>query len=64
MRDMLKAHPHYEQTAEFVSLYDNPAFDFAGEIFPISIFEPMLRRVMAVPKNSIYKPAVDAQSGG
>ena len=61
MRDMFKEHPHYEQTAEFIELYDNPAFNSSGEIYPISTFEPILRRVMATPKNSVYKAAVDAQ---
>ena len=61
MRDMFKEHPHYERTAEFIELYDNPAFNSSGEIYPISTFEPILRRVMATPKNSVYKAAVDAQ---
>jgi predicted HD phosphohydrolase len=61
MRDMFKASPHYERTAEFVELYDNPAFDPAGEALPISAFEPMLRRLMAAPKNSVYKAALDQQ---
>ena len=54
MRDMYKDHPHYDQTAEFVERYDNPAFDPAGEFLPLSTFEPLLRRVMAVAKNSTY----------
>lgn len=61
MRDMFKGHAHYDQTAEFIELYDNPAFDVKAEILPISTFEPMLRRLMAVPKNSVYKAALDAQ---
>jgi predicted HD phosphohydrolase len=60
MRDMFKDHPHYAHTAEFVELFDNPAFDASQEILPISTFEPLLRRVMAVPKNSVYKTALDA----
>jgi len=54
MRDRFKGHPHYERTAEFIALYDNPAFDAGKEILPIEVFEPMLRRVMAAPKRSIY----------
>lgn len=60
MRDMFRGHPHYERTAEFVELYDNPAFDPALETLPISEFEPMLRRLMAAPKRSVYKAAMDA----
>ena len=59
MRDMFKDHPHYDHAAEFVELFDNPAFDPQGEIYPISTFEPMLRRLMASPKNSVYKAAID-----
>ncbi|MDP9893719.1 putative HD phosphohydrolase [Variovorax boronicumulans] len=55
MRENFKASPHYERTAEFCALYDNPAFDPKAETLPISEFEPMLRRLMAQPKQSIYK---------
>ena len=58
MRDNFKGHPHYERTAEFCALYDNPAFDPKAETLPISEFEPMLRRVMAQPKQSIYNSAL------
>jgi predicted HD phosphohydrolase len=60
-RDMhlrLKGHEHYERTAEFVELFDNPAFDPAAQALPLSEFEPMLRRLMAAPKQSIYKAAM------
>ena len=30
MRDQFRDHPHYERTAEFCELYDNPAFDPDG----------------------------------
>ena len=58
LRDNFKAHPCYERTAEFCELYDNPAFDPKAETLPISEFEPMLRRLMAQPRNSIYKAAL------
>ncbi len=58
LRDNFKGHPHYERTAEFCALYDNPAFDPKAETLPIAEFEPMLRRVMAQPKQSIYKSAL------
>jgi len=58
LRDNFKSHPHYERTAEFCALYDNPAFDPKAETLPIAEFEPMLRRVMAQPKQSIYKSAL------
>lgn len=55
LRDRFKGHPHYDQTAEFVELYDNPAFDPAGEVLPLTTFEPILRRLLAAPRNSMYK---------
>ena len=58
LRDNFKAHASYERTAEFCELYDNPAFDPKAETLPISEFEPMLRRLMAQPRNSIYKAAL------
>ena len=58
LRDRFRDHPHAAQTAEFVALYDNPAFDADAETLPISTFEPMLRRVFAQPKQSIYKAAL------
>jgi|SRR5450755_1142200 len=61
MRDMFRGSPHYDRTAEFVALYDNPAFNPAAEVLPISEFEPILRRVMAAPKNTIYKAAEEAK---
>ena len=61
MRDMFKDHPFYKQAEEFVEKYDNPAFDPKAETYPISTFEPMLRRLMAAPKNSVYKAALDKQ---
>jgi predicted HD phosphohydrolase len=59
MRDQFRGHPHYERTAEFVALYDNPAFDPAAETLPLEAFEPMLRRLMAKPRQSIYKAAME-----
>lgn len=61
MRDQFRGHPHFEYCAQFCHLYDQPAFDPAYKSMPLSEFEPMLRRVMAAPKNSIYlKPGGDA----
>jgi predicted HD phosphohydrolase len=60
MRDQFKGHPYFERTAEFIELYDNPAFDPAGEALPIGEFEPIVRRVFAAPRNTIYKAAVEA----
>jgi len=58
MRDQFKGHPYFERTAEFCELYDNPAFDAKAETLPMSEFEPMLRKLFAQPRNSIYKKAL------
>ena len=62
MRDQFADHPHAARTAEFVERFDNPAFDSAVEARPLSHFEPMLRRVMAAPRNSVYKAAMEKQT--
>ena len=62
LREQFRGHPHFERTAEFCDLYDNPAFDANAETLPIGEFEPMVRRVFAQPKNSIYKSAIAAEA--
>ncbi|MGH8790444.1 MAG: HD domain-containing protein [Cupriavidus necator] len=56
LRDQFKGHPHYDRTAEFIDRYDSPAFDPDAQIYPVSVFEPMVRRLFATPKRSLYKP--------
>lgn len=62
LREQYLEHPCYERTIEFVSKYDAPAFDADGEVLPLDFFEPMLRRVFAQPKKSLYKKAIKTQS--
>jgi len=59
LRDQFAGHPHDARTREFVERYDNPAFDPAVEPLPLAHFEPMLRRLMASPKRSVYKAAME-----
>ena len=54
MREAFRGHPHFEDTARFCELYDQTAFDPAYGSAPLSVFEPMVRRVLAAPKRSIY----------
>jgi len=54
MRDQFRGHPSFEHTAVFCHRYDQEAFDPAYESMPLEAFEPMLQRVMAVPKRSSY----------
>jgi predicted HD phosphohydrolase len=59
LRDNFKGHEHYARTEEFIALYDNPAFDPRTETLPIAEFEPMVRRVFAMPRQSVYKAALE-----
>jgi predicted HD phosphohydrolase len=55
MREGLRGHAHFEACAEFCEKYDQAAFDPDYDTAPLEFFEPMLRRVMAQPVNSMYK---------
>jgi len=59
LRERFRGHPAFDRTAEFCARYDGPAFDPKGETLPLEFFEPMLRRVMAFPKRSMYVTASD-----
>jgi len=54
LRERFRGHPAFDRTAEFCARYDGPAFDPKGETLPLEFFEPMLRRVFAAPKRTIY----------
>ena len=58
LREQFKDHPHYQATIDFCTKYDAAAFDPDFENLPLSFFEPMLRRVFAQPKNSLYQAAM------
>ena len=64
MREQFISHVHYDCTAEFCELFDSPAFDARAETFPLSEFEPMIRRVLSAPPRSIYKPEATILSLG
>ena len=55
MREQYRGHPHFERAAQFCHLYDQNSFDPGYETMPLEAFEPMLRRVVAAPKQSIYR---------
>ena len=59
LREQFRGHPHFERTARFCELYDGPAFDPRGEILPLEHFEPMVRRVLAMPRQTIYTTFAD-----
>lgn len=60
LRDQFKDHPLYQHTAEFCALYDAPAFDPDYESEPLDFFEPMMRRVLARPRRSVYAAQTEA----
>ena len=55
MREQFRGHEHFEYTAQFCHLYDQNSFDPDYDSMPLEAFEPMLRRVMAHPRQSIYR---------
>ncbi|WP_043310609.1 HD domain-containing protein [Pseudomonas sp. ML96] len=58
LREQFKDHPQFQATIEFCARYDAAAFDPQAEALPLEFFEPMLRRVFAQPKQSLYKAAM------
>ena len=54
MREAFRGHSHFDDTARFCEIYDQSAFDTGYDSAPLDFFEPMVRRVFATPKNSIY----------
>ena len=57
LREQFRGHKWFERTEEFCAKYDGRAFDAKAETLPLSFFEPLLRRVFAQPKDSIYAGA-------
>ena len=60
MREGLRGHPHFEDTAHFCEAYDQAAFDKDYDTAPLEFFEPMVRRLFARPVNSIYKSVAES----
>jgi predicted HD phosphohydrolase len=54
LRDQFAGQDLYERTLEFCEKYDAPSFDPDYETLPLEFFAPMLRRISARPKNTIY----------
>ena len=54
MRDQYDGHPYYDLCAEFCADYDQPAFDPSYPTMALEEFAPLVRTVMASPKQSIY----------
>ena len=54
-REQFRGHEWFDATAEFCERYDQCSFDPAYESLPLAEFEPMVKRVFAQPKRSIYR---------
>ncbi|MBY0421654.1 MAG: hypothetical protein K2Q06_05065 [Parvularculaceae bacterium] len=54
MREAFRGHPHFQHTAEFCEKYDQTAFDPSYDTMPLSAFEPMVMKLFAAPKHSMY----------
>ena len=59
MRDAYRTHGWFARTEEFCAKYDGAAFDPRRESRPLAFFEPMVRRVLARPKRTIYTAMTD-----
>jgi predicted HD phosphohydrolase len=61
VRDNFRDHPYFEACAEFCHQYDQNSFDAAYESEPLEFFVPMVERLMAMPRKSLYQAAVVAE---
>ena len=55
MRDEYKDSPYWHACAEFCAKYDQNSFDPEYDNMTLEDFEPMVRKVFARPRKSIYK---------
>jgi predicted HD phosphohydrolase len=54
VRDRYRDEPWYDYTREFCEKYDQNSFDPAYDTLPLETFEPMVRRLFAKPRESLY----------
>ncbi|WP_421681541.1 phosphohydrolase [Stutzerimonas urumqiensis] len=59
LREQFNGHPLYQHTAEFCAKYDAAAFDPDYDTLPLDYFVPMVQRVLARPRQSIYRKPED-----
>ena len=51
-RARFRDHPHYQACVDFCERYDQNAFDPDYDTLPLEHFEPMVRRILARPRES------------
>jgi len=59
MRDRYRDHAYFQACADFCADYDQNSFDPRYDTLPLAFFEPIVRRVLAAPKRSIYLPRAE-----
>ncbi len=59
MRERFRGHEFFDRTEAFIARYDNPAFDAAKPMLSLDLFDGMLRRVFATPKQSLYSALME-----
>jgi len=57
-REAFRDHPYFQACADFCELYDQNSFDQDYDSEPLSFFVPMVQRVFAAPRKSLYREAV------
>jgi len=54
MRDKYKDHEFYGDCEEFCRKYDQTSFDPTYSSMPLAEFEPVIQKILAAPRQSIY----------
>ena len=57
-RDAFREHPYYQACVDFCHKYDQNSFDPGYDSEPLEFFVPMVERVLAAPKKSLYLKAM------
>ncbi len=55
MRDRFRDHEWWRDCAEFCEKYDQNSFDRDYDTLPLEAFEPIVRKVFAEPRKTIYR---------
>ena len=53
-REAYRGHPLFGECAAFCARYDQNSFDPEYDTLPLAHFEPLVRKVFAAPKQSLY----------
>jgi predicted HD phosphohydrolase len=63
-REAYRGHPLFGECAAFCARYDQNSFDPKYDTLPLAHFEPMVRKVFAAPRQSIYVNQATGRMGG